>query len=410
MNVERGSGFVPPSRLLVFSDEGPHTSSAGGLQLHRLLQDYPPSSLFVVSRSEPGDSQRLACEYRSLRTPWRRFEQSRFHRWKRSLRAFGLVPPVTVAQVDKLLGEFAPELVLCVMQHACYYDSAWRYARVRRLPLVVIVHDVNEQFEAVLPFAAKAMRRRDGAFYRFASKRLCVSPEMEGLCRERYGVPGDVLYPIRGGDLLPRPVVEAGALKRPPGLTVGFVGNLNYGYGDELLRLLPAFRASGSRLVVFGNPPGASCIDLLVARDVVDYRGFVPTAEEAWTAVKSECDAVILPYPNPGGKLEPLYRFHFPSKLPEYLALGMPVIVTGPTYATGVAWALRNSGSSMVNTVVDSAGLVRQLVELRESPEMRLLLAEGGLRAGAAAFDLGRTKTAFHRHLREAVQGGEGHG
>ncbi len=402
MPIERGPlGDLPP-RVLLLSDEGPQTSSAGGIQLFRLLQAYPPASLLAVSRSDPGESQRLACRYRALSTPWRRFEQSRFNRWKRSLRAFGCVPPVPLGRVTRLLDGFDPELVVCVMQHACYYDAAWRFARLRCLPLVVIVHDVNEQFEPVLPFAVGAMRRLDGAFYRYASRRLCISPEMEGFCRELYGAPGDVLYPIRGGDLSPRPVGEARILKRALHLTVGFVGNLNYGYGDELLRLLPEFRASGTRLVLFSNPPGASCAALLSARDIVDFRGFAPAAE-AWSAVKAECDAVILPYPNPAGKLERLYRFHFPSKLPEYLALGMPVIVTGPQYATGVAWALRNPGSSMVWTGTEPGEFGRQLVKLRDDAERRLLLAEGGLKAGAVAFDPVLIEADFHRHLREAA-------
>ena len=402
MNTERESRLTSSPRLLVLSDEGPQTCSAGGIQLYRLLHHYSSSSLFVVSRSEPPRAQRLACEYRTLRTPWHRFEQSRLHRWKRSLRAFGLVPPVFAGQVDRLLGGFSPELVLCVMQHACYYETAWRFARARRLPLVVVVHDVNEQFEPVLPLAAHAVRRRDGAFYRFASRRLCVSPEMERLCRERYGVPGDVLYPIRGGDLLPRPVAEAGALKRPPGLTLGFVGNLNYGYGDELLRLCSSLRSSGTRLVIFSSPPGASCSALLEARDIVDFRGFAP-AEQAWAAVKSECDAVILPYPNPAGRMEALYRFHFPSKLPEYLALGIPVIVTGPDYATGVSWALNNPGSAVAWTGVDPLGLARLLIDLRDNSELRLRLADGALSAGASAFDPACIEAEFRRHLIEAA-------
>lgn len=324
----------------------------------------------------------------------------------RSLRAFGLVPPVPTREIEELLEGFDPELVLCVMQHSNFYDAAARFARLRRLPLVVIVHDVNEQFEPVLPIAVKAMRRRDGAFYRQASRRLCVSPEMEGLCRELYGAAGDVLYPVRGEDLFARPIEAAVTLKSKPGLTVGFVGNLNYGYGDELLRLLPAFRASGSRLVVFSSPPGPSCAELLRMPDLVDFRGFAPAAE-AWQSVQAECDAVILPYPNPPGKLERLYRFHFPSKLPEYLALGMPVIVTGPEFATGVSWASRHPESSVVWTGGAIYEFADRLAHLRDEPATRRRLAEGALREGSDAFDPVRTTNAFCSHLRAAVNGAD---
>jgi glycosyltransferase involved in cell wall biosynthesis len=395
-------------KMLVLSDEGPHLSSAGGIQLYRLLETYPANDLAVIARSDHSNSQKLHCQYRALRTPLRRLEQSRFHRWKRSLRAFGCVPPVRLGRIDRLLGRFDPELVLCVMQHAAYYDTAWRFARSRQLPLIVIVHDVNEQFEPVLPFASAANQRRDGEFYRFASRRLCISPEMERFCAELYGARGDVQYPIRGRDLEARFVREAAVLKRPPQLTIGFVGNLNYGYGQELVRILPAFRASGTRLVIYSHPPGGSCAALLAERDVVDFRGFVP-APKAWSAVKSDCDAVILPYPNPAGVMEKLYRYHFPSKLPEYLSLGMPVIVTGPAYATGVAWALRSPGSSAVWTDPGHAAFVRELTELRENAEMRTKLAANGAKAGAAAFDPSRIQSEFYRHLKEAATPVAGH-
>src|ERR1700730_14653900 len=161
-------------KLLLLSDEGPQTTSAGGLILFRLLKDYPVDRLQVIARRVPPEGSRLNCRYRALKTPWQRFESSRFHQWKRSLRAFGLVPPVPVRRIEKLLDGFQPDLVLCVMQHAAYYDTAWRFAQARRLPLIVIVHDVNDQFEPVLPIALRARRRRDAAFYNYASARLCV--------------------------------------------------------------------------------------------------------------------------------------------------------------------------------------------------------------------------------------------
>jgi glycosyltransferase involved in cell wall biosynthesis len=387
-------------RLLLLSDEGPQTTSAGGLILFRLLKDYPVDRLQVIARRVPPEDSRLNCRYNSLTTLWRRFEQSRFHRWKRSLRAFGLVPPVPVRRVEKLLDGFQPDVVLCVMQHAAYYDTAWRFARTYRLSLIVIVHDVNDQFEPVLPIALRARRRRDTAFYNYASARLCVSPEMEELCTKQYGATGEVMYPIRSDGLQPRAFEDARTLKSPGHLTIGFVGNLNYGYGDELLRLLPAFRAVGAKLIAFSNPPRAECAALLDARDCFDFRGFAPGLG-AWQTIQAECDAVILPYPNSSGRLENLYRYHFPSKLPEYLALGMPVVVTGPDYATGVKWALRNPNAVMSCAKPDVASHIEWLKRLRSDTTLRVSLAEAGGRAGLEDFDPTAIKNQFLDRLQE---------
>ena len=184
-------------RLLILSSEGPNLRAAGGILLYRLLKDYPEDSLVVIERNPYPQRGQLCCRYHSLTTPWRRFEQSRFNRWKRSLRGFGMVPDVRPEAIEDLLAGFRPEIVLCVMQHAAYYEAAWTYAKACDLPLIVIVHDVNDQFEPVLPIACKAVRRRDAAFYRYAKRRLCVSPEMEALCADIYGVRGEVMYPNR---------------------------------------------------------------------------------------------------------------------------------------------------------------------------------------------------------------------
>lgn len=405
--VQEGPSSIVPNwiasgrlrRLLILSDEGPNLRTAGGILLYRLLKDYPEDSLVVIERYADPQRGQLRCRYHSLTAPWRRFEQCRFHRWKRSLRGFGLVPDVRPETIEDLLAGFRPEIVLCVMQHAAYYEAAWTYARALDLPLIVIVHDVNDQFEPVLPIARKAVRRRDAAFYRYAKRRLCVSPEMEGLCADNYGVRGEVMYPNRSEDLQPRPFELAGKLKCSTGLTVGFAGNLNYGYGDELLRLLPAFRASGSRLVIFGNPPGPSCAELLHAGDCVEFRGFMPSCQ-AWVAIQSDCDAVLLAYPNPAGALERLYRNHFPSKLPEYLALGMPVIITGPDYATGLKWARCHPEAVTSYSGTDIEGVARLFERLRDLGDMRVALAKEAFEAGNRDFD----PAAIRAHFLEALE------
>ena len=182
--------------VLVLSDEGPQTGTAGGLLLHRLFSGFPAERLRVFTRYMPTFGDPLPnVVYRRLLTPWRRFERSRFNRLKRSLRAYGIVPQLSIRMITDMLEGFAPDVVFCVMQHACYYETAWHFARHKQLPLVVAVHDVNDEFEPVLPWARAAIRRRDARFYRYASCRLCISPEMEQFCRDRYGVTGSVLYP-----------------------------------------------------------------------------------------------------------------------------------------------------------------------------------------------------------------------
>lgn len=393
-------------RLLILSDEGPQTGTAGGLLLHRLLADYPPNQLRVIARYVPTLGAPLpGVEYRQLTTPWQRFEKSRFNRLKRSLRACGLVPAVSVRQLESLVADFQPEVVLCVMQHAAYYDTAWAYTRRHALPLVVLVHDINDDFEPVLPWAESAARQRDAAFYRHAIKRLCVSPEMEAYCRQRYDTPGEVLYPNRSADLHPVAAERALTLRTPGRLTIGFAGNLGYGYGRELCRLLPALRATGSRLVVYAREPGADCAALADATDCVELRGFKP-ASEAWAGIQRDCDLVWLAYPVPAGEFERLYRHHFPSKLPEYLALGLPVLITGPAYATGVKWGLNHAAAVIAHvdpTIDEMAALLQKIAA---NVAWRQQIAANGIVAGDRDFAPSRIIVQFKTSLQQAAASG----
>src|SRR5262249_45180397 len=123
--------------------------------------------------------------------------------------------------------------------------------------------------------------------------------------------------------------------------------------------------------------------------------------QQAWQAVQSDCDAVMLPYPNPAGGMERLFRHHFPSKLPEYLALGMPVIITGPSYATGMKWAQQQSEAVATYSEVDVEGVSRLLERLRDHPEYRLKLSKAGYQAGNRDFEPVRIKTRFLTYLSE---------
>ncbi len=389
--------------VLIYSHEFPQTGSAGGLLLDRLFKDYPPERVRIIGPAPCEASAALRFPHDEVRMPWRRFEYSRFNRAHRTLRSYGLIPLKRPAEIDRLLGEFSPQVVLTVMQHGTWYDSAAAYAKARRLPMVTIVHDDNESFDRVYSFARSAQRRRDSLFYRFARRRLCVSPEMEEQFRQRYGVPGEVLYPNRSEDLVPCDPVLNKSLRTPGRLTLGFVGNPNYGYGEQLVKMLPAIREAGGRVIVWGHQPLGAASALSEARDVVDLRGFMPSAR-AWMEVKRDCDAVVFPYLAPPGSMEKLYAIHFPSKLPEYLALGMPIIMVGPEVATGVRWARKHPGCVLLLDPDSPQTWFGSLREIADSAPLRISLASRALDAGLQEFDPVQIRSHFLQCLQDVAR------
>ena len=397
------AGPVAPApclpRLLVLSQTIPQTVYAGSILLYRLLQGYPLERLLVAGPAPHPSARLLGCRAEGLRLSLGRLERTRLSRLVRSLRAWRLLPGPRLGAADRAVRHFRPEVVVTVMQVQPYYHLAYRYARKHGLPLVLLVHDLAEVFEPVYRWASGRQERRNAEVYRYAARRLCVSPEMGRHLEAKFGVPGEVLYPNRSEDLTPRPAAEALALKQPPHLTLGYAGALGYGYERQMEAMLPAFRETGSRLnlYTFDRPPWAS-------PDVVSFRGYAEAAV-TWARVKAECDAVLLPYPWAAGQQD-LYRTHFPSKLTEYLALGMPVLILGPAHATGVKWGLANRSAAVTVSDDDPAAWVAALRRLRDEPALRRSLGEQAVAAGDRDFDPAGIRRQFLAHLSAVTEGG----
>ena len=382
-------------RVLILSNQIPQTMYAGCIVLHRLFSRYPTDRLFVIGQEPHPKARLLACQYRTVVPPLQRLHTTRLAGLKRSLDTFGVTPNISPRQVRRLLGNFKPDVVVSVMEER-YVHAAGRYAAAARIPLVLIIHDKPELFDAIYPWAKKRQVKTNAALYASAAARLNVSPAMERHLFELYGVHGEVMYPNRSEQLTARPTEQSRELKNAGLLTIGYAGSLAYGYGEQLRRLAAAFAGSQLRLRVYGSEPGAD--DPLVKdfAAVVTTAGRSETPEQLWPRVQAECDAVILPYSwSAAGQSIELYRTHFPSKLTEYLALGMPVVVTGPAFATGVAWSSTHPNAVVRLDADDPAMWVKRLDDLRTDGDRRVNLVAAARVAGDGDFDPVRIRQRF---------------
>jgi glycosyltransferase involved in cell wall biosynthesis len=385
-----------PPRTLIISQEIPQTINAGSILFRRLFLGYPAERLLVIGEPPQPGAELLPCRYQTVSCLGRRLETTRFSRVPRTLDALG-IHRVSDRAVEKLVGEFKPDVVVTVMQSLSFYGAAYRYARKHTLPLVLIVHDLPEEFERVFPAARPAQRRLNARIYNYASKRFCISPQMRDYLADVYGAAGDVLYPNRSEDLKPRPIALNKELRNGNNLTIGYAGSLAYGYGPQLAKMVAAFEQTRSALRIYSRTP------LPTSSSAVQFAGYAP-AEETWKRIQNECDAVILPYAFDDVGNELLYRTHFPSKLPEYLSLGMPIIVIGPSYATGVQWAKNNPEATLTVESNCPADWARAIERLRESNELRIKLAECAVVSGNRDFDPVQIRKTFLAGLTNAVR------
>lgn len=384
-------------RVLVLSQVIPETRFAGSVVLYRLFQGFSADSLLVAGPRPQADSEILGCQYVELPPRMQRLTRTRLARLLRSLQATNLVPGVQCgAEAQAAIETFEPEVVVTVMQTQAYYKLAYEYARRRGIPLVLIVHDLAEKFEPVYRWAAVPQRRQNAVVYRQAAARLCVSPQMAAHLNQKFGAPGDVLYPNRSEDLTPRAAEESLQLRNAGVLTIGYAGSLAYGYGNQLERMTPAFAAAGARLRLYtsAKPSWANA-------PTVEWCGFAESPLTTWRRIQAECDAVILPYDWQAADLTDLYQTHFPSKLTEYLALGMPVLVFGPEQATGVRWALEHPAAAVAVTAENPKAWSAALTKVRRSSELRYQLAKQSVVSGLVDFDPVAIRSRFQALLRD---------
>jgi len=232
--------------------------------------------------------------------------------------------------------------------------------------------------------------------YQDATMSLGVSREMAAWIRKEFGKRTETFYFGPPDGLDPRDPATNRTVRQPPHLTVGFAGSLHF-YGRELQRLMPAFERTGSRL----NFYGPETRDLPKSSAVVN-RG-VWSIDRLWPTVQSECDALILPYPGEGW-LENVFRTHFPTKVSEYMWQGIPVIFTGPPYATGLRWGLDHPRSCIAMIEPACEEMAEVLAKLRDDADERIRLGEEALATAQVEFDPKMIRDQFWRLLQSAAE------
>lgn len=372
-------------RLLYIGDVPVEASYHGSALLYRLLQTYPRERLRIVEAgleaSRP-DRRLAGVEYRQVPLKGRRLLSTRFHRQVSSF--FSLLAPWRAGAMRAACKGFQPEAVLTVA-HGYSWMTAAAFARRHRLPLHFIVHD--DWPRAIL--APRRIRlwvdRQFARCYREAASRLCVSPYMAEEYQQRYGVEGTVLYPSRA---LNAPSYEspperlAKTAGRP--LVFAFGGTINSGGHVQALRdLAAALESIGGRLHLYGpiSREAAEAGGLL--RENVELMGLVPS-EEFIARMREEADVLFAPM-----SFEEQERANmslcFPSKLTDYTAAGLPILIHGPDYSSAVRWAKDHPGVAVVVTATGVEAL-RDAVMALIDVSRRQNMAACAMKTGKAVF------------------------
>jgi glycosyltransferase involved in cell wall biosynthesis len=217
----------------------------------------------------------------------------------------------------------------------------------------------------------------------------------------RYGARGTVLLPYRGEAANPSSGNDEPS-RTPGGSPVfAFAGTINSpGYGDLLRGLAESSARHQGRLIIFGPTTREQGARFGLALPNVTFAGLLPPAE-LQTRMRRDADVLFAPMSFDEAERANM-RMGFPSKLPDYTATGLPLLIWGPPDCSAVRWAQENDGVAEVATANDRPSIDAAVDRLVSDASYRKTLAAEARRVGDRDFSQAAAQATFHRALAAA--------
>lgn len=405
-----GEGVNCLPRLAVIADVPVERTHAGMLILYRLLADYPSDRLLVV------DGPQFRSDGPAVRLPgveYRRFEYpgSRPPRLPARLSPAWRVwadasMPRHAGRLAEFVRDFRPEAVMTVADYLLWTAAAAAAARLG-VPLHLIVHDDHPYKmtgHSTRPWAGllrRSYRNTFGRVYRQAASRLVVSPNMADSYEKVFGVGADVVYPNRGSDSpTPQVRVRTHAPEAPP--VVAFTGSTNVGGANELLcQLADVLQGLGGELHLYTKASPEELARQGLDRPAVRLVGFLPTPKEMGEHLAANAQLLFLPASFAPGR-RPEVSTLFPSKLADYTAIGLPILIWGPAYSSAARWGRENPDAAVLMTDLDGGGVAAVLQRVTRDRDWAVSLANAAIEAGSRYFDLTVARDKLYHTLTAA--------
>jgi glycosyltransferase involved in cell wall biosynthesis len=383
------------TNLLYVGDVPVEASYHGSALLHRLLSGHPHERLTVIETATQSEPKRRLPNVNYISHPIgkQRWLNTRFHPY--AVAWFSKTGTRIGPAIAQSLNGFKPAAVLTVA-HGFGWLAAANIAGERNLPLHLLVHDDWPRVADIAPRFRDWLDARFAGVYRQAQSRLCVSPAMSKLYQERYGKPAQVIYPSRAAD--------CPAFEEPPEhlsrhaktFTIAFAGTINSnGYIHALRALQNALKPAGGRLLIFGPLKTEVARQVGLADANIEVCGLLSWSD-LMVRLREEAHALFVPMSFDACDRANM-EMAFPSKLADYTATGLPLLIYGPAYCSAVTWARENPGvAEVVDCEDELAGAVKRL---SSDPLYRVTLGKRALDVGRGYFAHERVRQLFHQAL-----------
>ncbi len=373
------------------------------MALYRLLGEWPADRLVVVHSAKRREKGPALEGVRHFPIPVRRLlERGRQTRWHAYANMLATWMPPSATVVDRALGPLRPDAVLTVA-HDFLWLSAAEWCLRTNTPLHIIIHDDWPEFLSVPTWARRGLHRRFGKALRQAATRLCVSPGMAREYRCRYGVDCDVLLPSRGTES-PKP--ELRCKKKPSSrLITGYLGGLPLaGYSRAIRKFADLLHGMDAEIYLYGSHSQESLRQEGLIHPAIVSKADVPH-DESFTHMVDHVSALFCPV-----SFQPedatIMRTLFPSKLADYTACGIPIVIWGPEESSAVQWARAHDHAAFVCTAPEGDGLIDFLHRLRSDEQLATRYSQGALAAGESDFSIDSARAKLVRAMTAAAGAG----
>lgn len=381
--------------LLYVGDVPVESTYYGSAQLHRLLAAYPAGKLTILETGLPSQpSRRLPnATYVSYPIARQRWLNTRFHQqvtvWY-SHRGRTIAPKVAASlngtQFDGIL----------TVAHGFGWLAAADLAAKRNVPLHLIIHDDWPRVANVPDSFRNWLDHKFAAVYRQARTRICVSTAMQRDYEMRYGSKAVVIYPGRAPDLQQFSEPPERLARTDHQFTIAFAGTINsHGYVQALIGLSDALKAVNGRLLIFGPLTAEQAPQIGLDLPNVTVGGLL-SWHELMNRLREEVDALFVPMSFDESDRSNV-KMAFPSKLADCTAVGVPLLIYGPSYCSAVRWARENLGVAEI--VETQEGLSEVVERLANDAALRQKLGTRALEIGQQYFAHETVQAVFNRAL-----------
>jgi glycosyltransferase involved in cell wall biosynthesis len=303
--------------------------------------------------------------------------------------------------IGRVFADFKPQAILTIA-HGYSWLTAGSLARKLRTPLHLICHDDVTKTVRLCSPVRQWYNHQFEAVYRQSAAPLCVSPFMVEEYERRYGARGTVLYPSRAADCLVSDAPSERLREKRPKITCAFAGSINtLGYVRVIKVLAESLRVLGGRLLIFGPIRSEEAVKAGFDQPNIELRGLL-SSNELIGRLRDEANLLFVPMSFDEDDKSNM-EINFPSKLADFTAVGIPLLIWGPPYCSAVRWARENVDAAEVVDAMDISQLTKALDRLASDPERRFKLAARALELGNQFFSHPEALRKIYSALRPMI-------